>query len=476
MNRLNTKDLRVKDYFIKIQAAVHCNIVEACDNLAIRVASEIHRPVRMLLPLGCTNLEATLFFAGMWTYKQDNARSKSLHPTKEDIMILARRKVIRVAGKRAGIRVSWLVFGIAAMVLTLGLPSAAQSQPFTTIGGTIGPGAQYEIAMPTGLWNGELVVYAHGIVAPNEPVDLPGIDTLRETLTSQGFALIYSSYSENGYAVKDGMQRTHQLRGIFTSKVRRPKRVYLVGSSLGGQIAVMLAEKYPSQYDGVLSISGLLGGGFEETRYVMNARILFEYFFPGVIPRPIEYTPPGVDYLTAVSTALMQGLSLPGQPTLQFANTAELPGMNGMQKAIAGIYVIMFTLTYGNNLFELINGQMPFDNTETVYSGSADDTALNEGIARYASDPAAVKYMQHYYTPTGDLRIPLIALHATHDPIVPIFHEQMYFDAVVNAGATWYLLQRTVDAFDHTGVPDDDISAAFSDLVEWVRTGMKPAS
>lgn len=392
-------------------------------------------------------------------------------------MILARRKVIRAAGKRAGIRVSWLIFGIAAMVLTLGLPSAAQSQPFTTIGGTIGPGSQYEIAMPTGSWNGELVVYAHGMVSPSDPVALPNNASfyfLREALTSQGFALIYSSYSENGYAVKDGMQRTHQLRGIFTSKVRRPKRVYLVGSSLGGQIAVMLAEKYPSQYDGVLSISGLLGGGFEETRYVMNANILFDYFFPGILPRPIEYTPPGVDYLTAVSAALMQGLSLPGQPTLQFANTAELPGMNGMQKAIAGIYVIMFTLTYGNNLFELTNGKMPFDNTETVYSGSADDTALNEGVMRYASDPAAVNYMEHYYTPTGDLRIPLIALHATHDPIVPIFHEPMYAEAVANAGATWYLLQRTVTMFGHTGVSDEDITTAFFDLVDWVSTGVKP--
>jgi len=426
---------------------------------------------------------ATLFFAGRWTYKRDNARSKLLHQRKEDIMILARRKIIRAAGKKAGIRVSWLIFGIAAMVLTLGLPSAAQSQPFTTIGGTIGPGAEYEIAMPMESWNGELVVYAHGIVSPSDPVALPNNDSLcflRDVLTSQGFALIYSSYSENGYAVKDGMQRTHQLRGIFTSKVRRPKRVYLVGSSLGGQIAVMLAEKYPGQYDGVLSISGLLGGGFEETRYVMNARILFEYFFPGVIPGTVDYVPPGVDFTpggptyTAVFTALMQGLSLPGQPTLQFASTAELPGINATEILMAGMYVAGFAITHGNKLFEFTNGKMPFDNTETVYSGSADDDALNKNVIRYASDPAAVNYMEHYYTPTGDLRIPLIALHATRDPIVPIFHEPMYADAVANAGATWYLLQRTVDAFGHTGVSNDIITAAFSDLVGWVATGVKP--
>lgn len=87
-----------------------------------------------------------------------------------------------------------------------------QTPSFTTITGEIGPGAFYAIALPTGPWNGELVVFAQGIGRPSDPVSLPNPGALRDTLTSQGFALAYTSRSVNGYgALKDGMQRTHQL-------------------------------------------------------------------------------------------------------------------------------------------------------------------------------------------------------------------------------------------------------------------------
>lgn len=395
-------------------------------------------------------------------------------------MRIHNKKVITTAAERACFRASWLVLCIPMIVLSVGLPAAAQSPPFTTISGTIGPGALYEIALPTGPWNGELVVFAHGMVPPNGPPALPDVASLANMLTSQGFALIYSSYSENGYAVKDGMQRTHQLRGIFTSRVRRPTRVYLLGFSLGGLISVMLAERFPGQYDGVLSLSGLVGGGAEEMKYLSDARILFDYFFPGVIPGTALYIPPGVDFspggptFMAVLSALSQGLKSPGKPTLQFANTAKLPANNFSEIISAGMNVAGFCVTHINGLLELTNGHMPYDNTSTVYSGSADDVALNAGVVRYASDPSAANYMQHYYTPTGELHIPVVTLHTTRDPIVPIFHEQMFADAVEKAGASRYLLQRTVDAFGHGVISDADLAAAFFAMVQWVRTGVKP--
>lgn len=184
-----------------------------------------------------------------------------------------------------------------AFAILFAVLAAAQSPSFVTITGEIGPGALYAIAMPTGPWNGELVVFAHGIGRPSDPVALPSLSPLPEWLTSQGFALAYSSFSVNGYgAVKDGMQRTHQLRGIFAATVSQPTRVYLMGRSLGGLIAVMLAERFPGQYDGALTGCGLLGGGAEELRYVADARILFDYFFPGVIPGTAFEIPAGIDF------------------------------------------------------------------------------------------------------------------------------------------------------------------------------------
>ena len=381
----------------------------------------------------------------------------------------------------ASIRKPWLLFCIPTIVLTVVVLAAAQAPSFTTITGTIGPGAQYEIAMPTGPWNGELVVYAHGIVAPNLPVALPDIGPLRQLLTSQGFAVIDSSYSQNGYAVKDGMQRTHQLRGIFASKVGQPSRVYLVGHSLGALIALMLAERFPGQYDGALPACGLIGGGLPEIQYIGDARILFDYFFPGAIPGTAFNIPPGIDFsptgptFAAVQASLIGGFAPPFN-TFQFGATARLPFNGPAELVAAGLNVAGFSVIFTNNILDLTNGHLPYDNTQTVYTGSANDAALNAGVARFASDPAGVNYIGHYYTPTGNLHIPVLTLHTTRDPVVPFFHEQMYAQTVQNAGTTQFLLQRSVDAFGHCNFTDAETASAFAALVQWVHTGVKPSN
>lgn len=385
---------------------------------------------------------------------------------------------------------------IALTFMTVALAAvlaAAQSTTFTTITGEIGPGSLFEIAMPTAPWNGELVVYAHGIVPPSAPIalsDEPKFRELRDSLTSQGFALAYSSYSVNGWGgVKDGTVRTHQLRGIFASKVGQPTRVYLVGESMGGLISVMLVERYPDQYDGALSLCGVLAGGVETVRYLADARVVFDYFFPGVVPGTLFYVPPGINFdpagptYQAVRAALIAGLSSDGQPTLQFARAAKLPAIGPLEIVTGGMNIVGMTLTQAPNLLDLTNGHMVYDNSSTWYSGSADDAALNDsvyGVARYVSDPSAINYLEHSYKPTGDLRVPVLTLYTARDPISPFFHEQMYKEVVQNAGAEGYLLQRQVDAFGHCGLPNFTfpefrmVTDAFSTLVTWVSTGVKP--
>jgi pimeloyl-ACP methyl ester carboxylesterase len=256
-------------------------------------------------------------------------------------------------------------------------------------------------------------------------------------------------------------------------------RVYLMGRSLGGLISIGLAESYPGQYDGVLSGCGLIAGGAAELKYLADARILFDYFFPAVIPfGPFELPPdpvfaPGHPSYDAVLNALMAGFVSPGQPTLQFARTANLQAIGPSEIVTAGLTTVGFTVNQGQNLLEVTHGHMPFDNSDTWYTGSDDDAALNAGVARYYQDRSAVNYLEHFYTPSGDLHIPVITLHKSRDPLVPIFHESIYADRVAAAGASANLLQRTVGGFGHCGFPADEASA-FSALVQWIKTGVKP--
>src|SRR5512136_2447044 len=86
----------------------------------------------------------------------------------------------------------WTVALAVAMVAPASTVSAAAGacrdfQPST--------GAVGRVCMPAGPWNGDLVVYAHGYVAPGEPVAIPkdqleltGDTSIPELVNGLGFA------------------------------------------------------------------------------------------------------------------------------------------------------------------------------------------------------------------------------------------------------------------------------------------------
>jgi hypothetical protein len=102
-----------------------------------------------------------------------------------------------------------------ALAVVLGLAGTARADD--VIDGSFGPGALYRLVRPAN-WNGILLLYAHGYVSPELPVAIPpDAEDVIAALAPQGIAVAVSSFSENGWAVKDGTQRTHQLLGIFIS-------------------------------------------------------------------------------------------------------------------------------------------------------------------------------------------------------------------------------------------------------------------
>jgi len=125
-----------------------------------------------------------------------------------------------------------MLFALAT-VLGLAAPALADQ----VVDGSTGPGSVYRLVRPSN-WNGILLLYAHGYVSKDVPVGITPDDQLViSLLATQGFAVAVSSFSENGWVLKDGTQRTHQLLGLFTSKFGKPARVYAAGASMGGLIA-----------------------------------------------------------------------------------------------------------------------------------------------------------------------------------------------------------------------------------------------
>ena len=74
----------------------------------------------------------------------------------------------------------------------------------------------------------------------------------------------------------------------------------------------------------------------------------------------------------------------------------------------------------------------------------------------------------------GKLSFPVLTLHTTRDPLVPLFHEPVYAAIVDAAGKSDLLVQRVIDRFGHCEFTLEEQIEAFQDLVNWVENGVKP--
>lgn len=359
------------------------------------------------------------------------------------------------------------------------LASSASSASDVIIDGSTGPGSLYRIARPAN-WNGDLVVYAHGYAFPGQPVALPPEGELLIGLFgARGFAVAFSSFPENGWVVKEGAQRTRQLLGIFTSKFGRPNRVYLGGASMGGLIAIKLAETHPGEYAGVLAACAVAGGTRRNFEYHAHVRALFDVFYPGVLPGNAAALPNGTDVDLQIVAPAVAAIAANPTPAVYIALTSQTPVPYASGAELVESIVTALAAN-ANDLTDdlLTNGKPYFDNRSTVYSSAFLPAALlqavNAGVQRFSASPAALVSLDQDYTPSGDLRMPMVMLSNARDPVVPGFNQASYLAAVTARGAANVLVQRQVSAYGHCVFTPAEIGTAFGDLVLWTQYGVKP--
>jgi pimeloyl-ACP methyl ester carboxylesterase len=357
------------------------------------------------------------------------------------------------------------VFGMAAMGPAL-------------VEGEIGPGALYALYLPEA-WNGDLVLYAHGWTDPAAPPALPGfppnINDVRDALLELGYGVAWSSYSESGYAVKDGLTRTRQLRGLFAANFGMPDKTYLMGHSMGGLISLMAAEKNPGLYAGALPMCGPVGGGQMILDYVYHARVLFDYFFPGVIPGNAMDVPDGLDFGSDVAPAVIGAVLSNPATAMEMAGVDQI-GLpyTDFGELLNSILVPIFFNVAGTEDFLARTHHGFFDNLATTYTGSSDDAAVNAGVDRFRATPDARNYLEHWYLPSGSLKIPVLMLHTTLDPAASLAHMTVYEAIADAAGASDFLVQRVIDRYGHCTFTTTEHVDAFPALVRWVEPGVAP--
>jgi pimeloyl-ACP methyl ester carboxylesterase len=304
-------------------------------------------------------------------------------------------------------------------------------------------------------WNGSLVIWAHGFQDAGTPVGIPedqllvGDDIyIPAIVTGLGFDFATHSYSKTGLAILQGYADILDLVDIYKTKnfeedKAPPKNVYLVGASEGGIITTLLVEKHPDVFRAGLALCGPVGDFPYQINYFGDARVTFEYFFPGVLP----------EFSCSENQELIKDCcDEPGDPTdcwsqcfdqivkpviLNSANRSRLDQWVRVAKlaydpadypesvAESARDVLRYSMLNLEDAVATLGG-FPFDNKRKWYSGSNKDLWLNLLLKRCSADAGAVLEMKTNYNTSGALQHPLITMHTLRDQQIPYIHENLY--------------------------------------------------
>jgi pimeloyl-ACP methyl ester carboxylesterase len=366
------------------------------------------------------------------------------------------------------------VLSLAGMAMLLAAPDVVRAEPaFATPGrcqqGTLASGARTLICVPTNGWNGSLVVFAHGYVSPFAPLEfanleLPDGTRLPELVQQLGFAFATTSFRQNGLAILEGVDDIVDLVKAFpVIRYGPPARTYVTGVSEGGLVALLAAEQFPDLFEGAYAACGPVGNFQFQVNYIGDFRVLFDAYFPGVLPgSPVEIpavVPARWDdlYLPAIRRAIRES---PARAR-ELLSVARVPyDASDATTVVEATTGLLWYNVFGTNDARAKLGGNPYGNRFRWYFGSTNDMSLNLRVKRVDADvPALVKLQR--YTPSGDLRIPLITLHTTGDESVP-YAQELLFAAKVRTSDRGRFLPLPVIRYGHCAFTTSEVLTGFA--------------
>src|SRR5499427_3940859 len=356
------------------------------------------------------------------------------------------------------------------------------------------PSGAYLLAAIPNIWNGHLVVFAHGGPAVVPPTaNTSKIDLAKYAIAvERGFGWVASSYRREGYGVQMAVEDTEQARQFFVERIRQPRRTIVHGASYGGLVGAKLIEKQfrkadgSSAYDGAFLNSGFVIGAARGHDFRFDLRAVYQYYCKN-LPRPDEPQYPLWNGLPAGAKVALKdiqalvdectGLSLAAaaRSAQQGQNLANILGVMRFPEALLLRHMQAATFLFREIAERTTGGRNAFSNIGVTYKGSNDDVALNRDVARFTADPAAVAALKADGEPTGAISIPVISIHSINDPQVVVEVQTAYRDAVNAAGNSERLVQAYTDERAHTQQSGPELAASIEALMQWIEQGTKPS-
>jgi pimeloyl-ACP methyl ester carboxylesterase len=365
------------------------------------------------------------------------------------------------------------VLTVAAGLLGPAAPAGA-AVTASHVEGVLPDGSAYVFDVPAN-WNGTVLLYSHGYVpdgVPNPAQNAPS-DAVRSALLDAGYAQIGSSYPETGWVLERALPAQLATLDLFRAQFGPPRRTIAWGTSLGGMITTGLAERYGQRFAGTLAMCGLEQGGVANFNNTLDPLFAIRTLLAPGSTTPLVRLQDQATAFAAIGalTAALDGAQATPEGRARIALAAALhnipawtdpsqpePAPTDYNTAEVNQYGVLHLtiyvgLSWREEAEEHAGGNMSWNTqvdygrllsrssirteVEALYRQAGlslhDDLATLAAAPRITADRSAVDYMIRNISFSGRLIRPMMTIHTTGDPLVPVQVEHAYSDAVRDA-------------------------------------------
>jgi len=383
---------------------------------------------------------------------------------------------------------------ISLCMLLLAFAGFAGAQAVLT--GTTPSGAYYRIAVPDGWKSGDpLVLFQHGLTfaAPGPNPDLGPIADLQ---LSEGYAVAASSFRQRSWALFTAPDDNAELLAAFKQRVGAPGAIIPYGASLGGLVALKLAEDPRfAPVPGVYSACPPAAGS-RVWDTAIDLRLAYDVVCKnagdlptGAAPYPWAYDLSDIpnnlsdlqDQAQLLETLLplnqCTGVSLPHElrndaMKRRLATLMNLAHISDEKFFVTNVGYATYALSDLVRAPDKLDDLSPFSTIGVDY----DDAAINTGIARIAGDPFAELYFRWASDFRGriDPATKIVSIHTSRDQLVIPANQSALRALLPATRLTSALVNESAPS--HCGFSLAEGVAGWEALRGWIAGGAQPSA
>ncbi len=359
--------------------------------------------------------------------------------------------------------------------------------------GTMPSGATFRIAVPDGWQPGDaLVLYQHGFEF--SPIDgPPSLGPLRDIMLDEGYAIAATSFRQRGWALFHAIDDNRDLLDVFVHEFGAPGEIVPFGGSMGGLVALKLAEApgFPP-VNGAYALCPAAAGS-RLWDHAIDLRLAYDVVCDGAGELPqgeeplpwafdLDDIPPGLGDLEGqlevlpalIPVSRCTGIVLP-PPLRNDAMEERLDQLMAFGHFtsedffVTNIAYATFALADLVRAADKLDARNPFTTAGVAY----DDAEIDAEIARIEADPLAAlefRWLSDFRGDVGTAKI--VSLHTSRDELVVPANQSVLRERVPASQRTSAIVAE--DEPSHCGFDDGEGLAGWEALRAWMAGAPQP--